>query len=265
MLTTFGWTNEVTRVDEVRQVTTGYGTRGMELRSLFTVALLLLASVVSGQTRPTTSGCINGTVSAEPPDAGVRADFCGRIAAYVTFRGGLQEHLPAVRVTNDVAQIRSAVHALATKIRSTPRRPKEGEIFTPRTAAEFRRRLLLVATADTCETIMDDNPGQLSRPVSRDYPEGKPRSTTPATVLAILPILPPDIEYRFVGRDLILLDTRANIVVDRIANAIRCGRCESRTFVTRSRWPYSQGRVECLQLPGSRQREVAARHAMGLS
>jgi hypothetical protein len=130
-----------------------------------------------------------------------------------------------MRVTNDVAEIRAVVHALATMIRSTRSKPKEGEIFTPRTAAEFRRRLLLLATANTCKAIMDDNPGQLGHLVSRDYPEGKPRSTTPPTVLAILPVLPPDIEYRFVGRDLILLDTRANIVVDRIANAVRCGRC----------------------------------------
>jgi hypothetical protein len=170
-------------------------------------------------------------VHTEPTD-GTAADFCGRIAAYVTFRGELQEHLPAQRVTTDVAEIRAVVHALATTIRSTRRRPREGEIFRPRTAAEFRRRLLLVATADTCEAIMDDNPGQLRHLVSRDYPEGKPRSTVPATVLAILPLLPPDIEYRFVGRDLILLDTRANIVVDRIADAIRCGRCGLRTSMT---------------------------------
>ena len=130
-----------------------------------------------------------------------------------------------MQVTNDVAEIRAVVHALATMMRSTRRRPKEGEIFTQSTAAEFRSRLLLVATANTCEAIMDDNPGQLRHLVSRDYPEGKPRSTVPATILAILPMLPPDIEYRFVERDLILLDTRANIVVDRIANAIRCGRC----------------------------------------
>jgi hypothetical protein len=228
MLTTLGWTVRVTRVEEVRQVTTGYATRPMKLGSLFTVSLLLLGSVVSGQTRQTTSGCVTGTVITDPMDAGVTAHFCGRIAAYVTFRGGLQEHLPAVRVTKDVAEIQAAVHALAKKIRSTPRRPREGEIFTPRTVAEFRKRLRLAEPADICEAIRNDNPGELSRPVSRDYPEGRPRSTTPAAVLAILPTLPQDIEYRFVGHDLILLDTRANIVVDRMAGAVRCGHCDRR-------------------------------------
>jgi hypothetical protein len=36
-----------------------------------------------------------------------------------------------------------------------------------------------------------------------------------------LPRLPADIEYRFVERHLILLDTRANLIVDRLPYAIR--------------------------------------------
>ncbi len=215
-------------------MTTAYGTRRIRRHALFTVSLLLLGEVASGQTGSMRSACTVGIVQAEPAD-GTTADFCERIAAYVTFRGELQEHLPALRVTTDVAEIRSVVLALATGMRSTRRRPREGQIFRPRIAAEFRSRLRLVATADACDTIMDDNPGQLRHPVSRDYPEGKPRSSVPATVLAILPILPPDIEYRFAGGDLVLLDTRANIVVDRMVNAIRCGRCGPRTSTTRPR------------------------------
>ena len=39
----------------------------------------------------------------------------------------------------------------------------------------------------------------------------------PGSVLAVLPALPPDIYYRFVGDYLILHDTRANIIIDRMA------------------------------------------------
>ena len=113
-------------------------------------------------------------------------------------------------------------------IRSARRSSAEGEIFSPPTALEFRRRLRALATADLCSTILDDNPGSVSRPVSRDYPEGRAVATTPAAVLAILPQLPPDLEYRLAGHDLILLDIRANIVVDRIAAAIKCSHCDRR-------------------------------------
>ncbi len=41
-------------------------------------------------------------------------------------------------------------------------------------------------------------------------------------MLAALPELPPDVHYRFLGRDLVLHDTRANIILDEIPDAIRC-------------------------------------------
>jgi hypothetical protein len=192
------------------------------------IALLLsVCSTVSSDSQDRISECINSTDDPELSDGAVTEVFCRRIAAYVTLRGELQETLPPLRVTNDVAAIRNAVRALATTIRATRHRPREGGIFTSGVGDQFRTRLRSVVTDDTCATIRADNPGRLSRPVSQDYPEGKPLSTTPATILARLPGLPPDIEYRFVGLDLILLDTRANIVIDRIVDAVRCGDEES--------------------------------------
>jgi hypothetical protein len=47
-------------------------------------------------------------------------------------------------------------------------------------------------------------------------------STVPANVLSVLPELPPDIQYRFLGRHLVLHDTRANVIVDRMRCAIQC-------------------------------------------
>jgi hypothetical protein len=47
-------------------------------------------------------------------------------------------------------------------------------------------------------------------------------STVPPSILAVLPRLPEDVMYRFLDRDLILHDLRANIILDRIDNAIRC-------------------------------------------
>jgi hypothetical protein len=188
-----------------------------------TVSFILLASVDSGQSWQPNPECVSPLVCREASNGEAMADVSTRIAAYASLRGELQEDLRAPQVTDDVAKIRHAVRALATKIRASQQRPREGDIFTTRAAEEIRRRLRLIATVDTCRAIEDDNPGRLSRPVSRDYPEGRPLSTTPATVLAILPRLPPDIQYRFIGHDLILLDTRANIVVDWMAEAIRCG------------------------------------------
>jgi len=52
------------------------------------------------------------------------------------------------------------------------------------------------------------------------YPTTAPLSTVPPSVLMALPTLPKELEYRFVGRNLILRDTVANLIVDFIPNVI---------------------------------------------
>jgi hypothetical protein len=56
--------------------------------------------------------------------------------------------------------------------------------------------------------------------VNGAYPRKQPLSTVPSNILAALPRLPDDVEYRFVGRHLILLDIRARVILDRIPYAI---------------------------------------------
>jgi hypothetical protein len=51
----------------------------------------------------------------------------------------------------------------------------------------------------------------------------------PPHILAVLPRLPDDIEYRFLGRHLILLDTRANVILDRIPYAVQHVNCSKRS------------------------------------
>ena len=68
----------------------------------------------------------------------------------------------------------------------------------------------------------DDNPGEFRYPVNSEYPKDKPLSTVPAAMLAVLPLLPDDVFYRFLATDLILHDSRANVILDRIDNAVRC-------------------------------------------
>jgi len=98
---------------------------------------------------------------------------------------------------------------------------KEGDFFSPTISAMFRKALLLQVDAGSWAAIMDDNPGEFSVPINGSYPEGKPFSTMPPSILAILPTLPDDIEYRFLGRHLILLDTEASVILDRIPYAIQ--------------------------------------------
>ena len=159
----------------------------------------------------------------------VMADFTTRVSEYFELRSELEKMLPPRTVTADVSAIRRGIRALAREIRLARAGAKQGDIFTPTISLELRRVLLLEMNANTWAAIMDDNPGELSNHIDGDYPEGEPLSTVPPNILVVLPRLPEDIQYRFLGRNLILLDTRASVILDRIPYAIRYAGSDERT------------------------------------
>ena len=153
---------------------------------------------------------------------GVSADdFQRRMSEYADLRSTLQLGLPQLMVTENPAEIRAAEGALARRIREA-RGSRQGELFTPVISVGFRKVLLAEVTENTLVAIMDDNPGEFSHRINGSYPLDRTYSTVPANILASLPPLPEDIQYRFLGRSLILLDTRANVILDRIQCAVEC-------------------------------------------
>ena len=64
------------------------------------------------------------------------------------------------------------------------------------------------------QSLRSSEPVQLNLNINQSYPSHVPLQSTPPSLLVNLPPLPPDLEYRVIGRDLILLDTKANLIVD---------------------------------------------------
>jgi len=117
----------------------------------------------------------------------------------------------------------AAVNALAAIPLDARPAPREGDIFLPDVADLFRRRIAGMFRGN------EDNPAypemneqELIVPpvvVNEPLPWGA-GNVMLAWLTATLPALPEDLEYRFVGRDLVLLDLRANIVVDILRGAL---------------------------------------------
>lgn len=72
---------------------------------------------------------------------------------------------------------------------------------------------LLAAAAEDEETFAP-------RPVVNERYSWSWPSFAPPPVLAALPVLPVELQYRFVGRDLVLVDIEANLVVDVLPDAL---------------------------------------------
>ena len=188
---------------------------------LATALFVMFASAVYSQA-PTTNADRDTPVFRVQVWGYIAEDFTARVLSYYELRRNLQKGLPVLRVTDFPAEIRSTQLALAERIRVARKGARSGEIFTPSIRVEFRKVLSLEVDANTLAAIMDDNPGTFSHHINGIYREGEPFSTMPPNVLAALPRLPDDLQYRFLGRHLILLDTAANVILDRIPCAIPC-------------------------------------------
>lgn len=178
----------------------------------------------TGQTVPPPATPVQkATASPVNPDAAILADFNARLEKYIKTQRALAKDVP-LKETENTAEITAAQEVLAARIRAVRKNAKQGDIFTPQIAALFKRLMYTeLKGAEGRETkaeIKEDAP-TVHLKVNVTYPSSQPLSTVPPNLLANLPQLPKDVEYRIVGRHLLLRDVDANIIVDFTYNAIR--------------------------------------------
>jgi hypothetical protein len=165
---------------------------------------------------------------AAPPPSGrdvpAIADFLDRVTAYAALHRRLENTAPKLPDEATPAQIDARQRALAALIQAARTEAKRGDLFTPEMTA-FARNLLnrVFAGAEgkqLLSSIMDENPVDIPLKANQRYPDDVPFATMPPEVLRALPDLPEEMEYRFIGDDLILLDPHAHLIVDFIADAL---------------------------------------------
>jgi hypothetical protein len=155
-------------------------------------------------------------------NAKLTADFQQRATKYLDLRKQVAGKSP--KATDSPEAIDTNQKKLGDAIRAARVGAKQGEIFTPELTAFFRRQIAAALNGSKGNEIRASlkhaDPVNLKLQVNQTYPEKAPLQSTPPSLLQSLPEPPQGLEYRIVGRDLVLRDTEANIVVDFIPNAI---------------------------------------------
>ena len=156
-----------------------------------------------------------------------RAVFLQRVDAYLALHRRLELGVPPEVVTADPEALFVSKNALAREIRRERASAPQGEIFTPAVAGYLR-----VVIADALsrggiddflaivEEDQEDDDVRLIPTVNGDYPAGASISFVAPCLLVALPPLPEELEYRFLGRDLILWDLHAGLIVDFVPQAL---------------------------------------------
>lgn len=144
--------------------------------------------------------------------------FEARVKDYVALHRKLDASLPKLPARATPEQVAANRRAFGERLLAARAQAARGDFFTPDMESLAKRTLAAVLSGAEAESlraaIRDDNPGVPHLEVNDGYPDARPVSTMPPQVLKALPKLDRNLEYRFIGERLILMDTHARIVVD---------------------------------------------------
>lgn len=124
--------------------------------------------------------------------------------------------IPKLDETPAPEEIQAREKALAAALQTERAGAKPGDLF-----GSARQPIVATVRADWSKRSAAERAallsevGRISAPaVNSVYPPSIPLATFPPDLLTVLPELPEQVEYRFAGPHLILLDIEANLVLD---------------------------------------------------
>lgn len=157
------------------------------------------------------------------PTAAAQADFQTRLDQYIKLRQELAGKLKPLSPTASAAELASRQESLAAALRDVRKNAKQGDLIPPAVAAQikrivvndFRRR-----NPSTKRAVFEEVPTGVRPAVNKLLPDTAALATIPPLLLNELPRLPDNLQYRFIGHDIVLLDGDTRLIMDYISNAV---------------------------------------------
>jgi len=150
-------------------------------------------------------------------------EFQQQLDLYRKLRSDLIRKLKPISTTPDAAELRARQDALAAALKAARAGAKQGNVVNPAVAAHITR----IVTADfrrrnaAAERATLKEVPRLPRPaINQAYPADEALPTVPPLLLAALPRLPDNLQYRFFGRHVAILDGDVQIIIDYVADAL---------------------------------------------
>jgi ABC-type transporter MlaC component len=159
-----------------------------------------------------------------PIDKEAIARFEGRVKNYVKLRNQVKGKLPSLSKDSTPEQIESFKKNFEAALRSARTGAKPGDIFNHEGADYIRRTIKTEFKGrdrvELREIVFEAETAGIPMRVNYPYPETKELTEMPATLLLQLPQLPKEVKYRFVGRNMLLVDRDNNLIIDYMLNAL---------------------------------------------
>lgn len=150
--------------------------------------------------------------------------FENRVKDYIKLRSKVKAKLPSLSKDSTPEQIESFRKSFEESLRAARAGANRGDVFTP-AAADYIRRTLRTEfkgkdRAALREIVFEAETRGVPLRVNYPYPETKELTEMPPTLLLKLPQLPAEVKYRFVSRNMLMVDRDNNVIIDYMVEAL---------------------------------------------
>jgi len=150
--------------------------------------------------------------------------FEQRVKDYMKVRNAVKAKLPKLSKDATPQQIETYRESFETGVRNARTGAKPSDIFNHEGSDYIRRTLKANLKGkdrvELREIVFNGETAGVKVRVNYPYPDQTEFVEMPPTVLLNLPQLPLEVKYRFVGRNLLLVDNDNNLILDYMTNAL---------------------------------------------
>jgi hypothetical protein len=139
-------------------------------------------------------------------------------------REAIEAKMPKLAKESTPEQIQAHKTEFEERVRAARAEAKPGQLFTPDIAAFIRRTIKTeykgAKRKELRETVLGAETKRVPLRVNYAYPESDEFVEMSPALLLKLPQLPKQLRYRFVGRNLLLVDRENGLIVDYMLDAL---------------------------------------------
>jgi hypothetical protein len=150
--------------------------------------------------------------------------FQERVKDYTKLREAIEAKMPKLSKESTPEEIEAHKKSFEERVRAARTGAKPGQMFTPDIATFIRTTIRGefkgTERKELRQTVLEADTKGVPLRVNYTYPETKELVEMPPTLLLKLPSLPKQVRYRFVGRNMLLVDRENGLIVDYMLNAL---------------------------------------------
>lgn len=150
--------------------------------------------------------------------------FNKAIADYMALRNRLRSEVAGPVKDSTSTQVTNASDALAAGIQRARQKAQQGAMFSPAVSAMIKKQIADAIRTEKLTTVLagidDEKTLNIAPKVHLRLPVSSQMATMPPSLLKVLPALPKELEYRILGRYVVIRDVDASLILDYIPDAV---------------------------------------------